>query len=45
MTDERFRELTELILATDRRIVEVISSEINMDAHADRALKALDRIP
>ena len=33
------------VIATDRRIVEVISSEINMDAHADRALKALDRIP
>lgn len=29
------------VIGTDRRIIEVIHSEVSMDAHADRALRAL----
>ncbi len=32
---------TTFVIDTDRRIVEVISSEVNMDKHADRALAVL----
>ena len=32
---------TTFVIGTDRRIVEVISSELNMNVHADRALAAL----
>lgn len=29
------------VIGTDRRIIEVIHSEVNMNGHADRALRAL----
>jgi peroxiredoxin Q/BCP len=29
------------VISTDRRVVEVINSQLNMDLHADRALAAL----
>jgi peroxiredoxin Q/BCP len=29
------------VIGTDRRILEVIHSEVSMDAHADRALEVL----
>ncbi len=32
---------TTFVIAQDRRIVEVVSSELNMEVHADRALQAL----
>jgi peroxiredoxin Q/BCP len=31
------------VIDTDRRILEVIHSEANMNAHADQALQALER--
>lgn len=34
---------TTFVIAPDRRIIEVISSELHMNAHADRALAALAR--
>ena len=30
------------VIDTDRRVLEVITSELNMEVHADRALQALD---
>ncbi|MET0701957.1 MAG: peroxiredoxin [Mycobacterium sp.] len=32
---------TTFVIGTDRRIIEVISSEVNMDTHADKALEVL----
>ena len=32
---------TTFVIATDRRIVDIITSEMNMEVHADRALSAL----
>lgn len=32
---------TTFVIDTDRRVLDVIASEINMDAHADRALQTL----
>jgi len=32
---------TTFVIGTDRRVVEVISSELNMDRHADQALSVL----
>jgi peroxiredoxin Q/BCP len=34
---------TTFVIGTDRRVIEVIHSEVNMNAHADRALAALAR--
>jgi len=30
------------VIGTDRKVIRVISSEMNMNAHADQALKALE---
>ena len=32
---------TTFVIDTDRNVLEVISSELNMDTHADKALEAL----
>ena len=32
---------TTFVIDTDRRVLDVISSEVNMDTHADSALRAL----
>lgn len=32
---------TTFVIAQDRQIVDIVSSELNMDVHADRALRAL----
>jgi peroxiredoxin Q/BCP len=32
---------TTFVIDTDRSVLEVISSEVNMDTHADKALAAL----
>ena len=32
------------VIDRDRRIVEVIGSEMNMEIHADQALEALERV-
>jgi thioredoxin-dependent peroxiredoxin len=33
------------VIGTDRRVLEVIHSEVSMDAHADRALEVLRALP
>ena len=33
------------VIGHDRKVVEVIKSEIRMDVHADRALEALRKLP
>jgi thioredoxin-dependent peroxiredoxin len=33
------------VIGTDRRVLEVIHSEVSMDAHADRALEVLRTLP
>jgi len=35
---------TTFVIARDRRVVEIVSSEMNMEVHADRALKALETL-
>jgi peroxiredoxin Q/BCP len=35
---------TTFVIASDRRVLEVIASEFSMDVHADRALQVLDSI-
>lgn len=35
---------TTFVIGQDRRVVEIISSELNMDVHADRALAALQTL-
>jgi peroxiredoxin Q/BCP len=35
---------TTFVIAQDRRIVDIVSSDLNMDVHADRALKALSTL-
>ena len=47
LDDEDFEKLplpskrSSFVIGTDRKVLEVISSELNMDAHADRALEVL----
>jgi len=36
---------TTFVIDTDRRVVEVIASEVNMDTHADSALRVLKKRP